>query len=390
MTLQVKYAPPLELKADAYPHQEAALKAVKDLEYAALFHEQGLGKTKIALDLSIEWLLHDQVDSILIVTKKGLIVNWTEEIDRHTYFKPAIISGDNNASFYAFNRPARIYLTNYETIASRKGKLDLFLRTRRVAGILDEAHKIKNPDTQVAKALFTLGPKFVRRIIMTGTPVANRPYDIWAPIFFLDQGSALGSNFGDFKKRLDITNNLYKDKKAAMNFEKEASCVYEKIAAFSVRATKENTELDLPDKKIHNMAIDLEASQRDLYNKYKNMAAAEVFCDGKMITDNAEEILKRLLRLVQVASNPLLVDDAWKALPGKLPCLVKIIKENITNDSKTIIWSSFTQTVDYLHKYLGSFGSVKVHGKMSIVDRNRSIKSLKRTQNAKYNRTHIC
>lgn len=35
---------------------------------------------------------------------------------------------------------------------------------------------------------------------MTGTPVANRPYDIWAQIYFLDNGESLGTNFEDFKK----------------------------------------------------------------------------------------------------------------------------------------------------------------------------------------------
>ena len=55
-----------------------AVRAVKDLPYAAIFHEQGLGKTKIAIDLALIWLQTDIVDTVLIVTKKSLVNNWVQ------------------------------------------------------------------------------------------------------------------------------------------------------------------------------------------------------------------------------------------------------------------------------------------------------------------------
>ena len=48
--------PNLMAKYDAFPYQKEAFDSVKDLEYAAIFHEQGLGKTKIAIDLLLYWL----------------------------------------------------------------------------------------------------------------------------------------------------------------------------------------------------------------------------------------------------------------------------------------------------------------------------------------------
>ena len=43
--------------------------AIKDLEYSAIFHEQGLGKTKIAIDLLLYWLTKRDIDTVIIVTK---------------------------------------------------------------------------------------------------------------------------------------------------------------------------------------------------------------------------------------------------------------------------------------------------------------------------------
>ena len=41
----------LKPKKDAFPYQYEAIEEIKDLEYSGVFHEQGLGKTKIAVDV---------------------------------------------------------------------------------------------------------------------------------------------------------------------------------------------------------------------------------------------------------------------------------------------------------------------------------------------------
>lgn len=68
-----------------------------------------------------------------------------------------------------------------------------------------------NPRIARGIAFFELSTLFKKRVIMTGTPVANRPYDIWAQIFFLDQGKSLGTDFRAFKKETDLSNKLSYD-----------------------------------------------------------------------------------------------------------------------------------------------------------------------------------
>ena len=74
--IQLKKEPNLQAKLTAFPYQQDAFEAVKDLEYAAIFHEQGLGKTKIAIDLLLYWLKNTSIDTVLVVTKKQLVANW--------------------------------------------------------------------------------------------------------------------------------------------------------------------------------------------------------------------------------------------------------------------------------------------------------------------------
>src|SRR5213594_1496574 len=107
-------------KQQGFVYQVEAFEAVKNLAYSAVFHEQGLGKTKIGVDLVLYWLSKDIVDSVIIITKKVLIHNWRDELAVHTHLEARLLSQDKRANFYAFNSPARIYLAHYEVLKSEK------------------------------------------------------------------------------------------------------------------------------------------------------------------------------------------------------------------------------------------------------------------------------
>jgi SNF2 family DNA or RNA helicase len=369
--------PDLSSKHAGFPYQAEALQATKDLPYAAIFHEQGLGKTKIGIDLALHWIQSQTVDSVLIVTKRGLIQNWIEEMRFHTHVVPRLISQDRRANFLALNSPARIYLAHYEVMKSEQSRLSLFLETRTVGVILDEAHKIKNPESAVSRALFRLAPNLKRRVIMTGTPVANRPYDLWSQIFFLDQGASLGTDFKDFQSRLDLTNDLAHDRHKVDAFEANLAAVFDRIRPFSVRETKQGADIQLPQKNFKTVAVEMEGRQAELYAQYKKEFSSILIRCGQPVLDDAEDSLKRLLRLVQVASNPRLIDDSYRATPGKLQVLRNIIEDIIDRSEKVIVWTSFTANVDWLAREFRSYGAVRIHGKLSYEQRTNSVQAFK-------------
>lgn len=375
--LRVQRPPNLEAKRAAFPHQLDALEAIKDLPYAAVFHEQGLGKTKIGLDLALSWLARDTADSVLIITKKSLIENWRAEIASHSHLRPRVLGQDRNANFHAFNSPARLYLAHYEVALSERKRLELFLKTRRVAVLLDEAHKIKNPDAEVSQALHALAPGFVRRVIMTGTPVANRPYDLWSQVRFLDGGTALGDEFSSFKRELDLNSDLAHDEGRAAAFADALEQLFGKIRSFSVRETKKTADLKLPDKTIRNVACALEPRQAEIYDQFRDELAAVVVREGRPVLDDAESLLKRLLRLVQVASNPAMIDQSYRAAPGKLRALEDHVHEAVDAGEKIVVWTSFTENAELLARHLGEFGAVVVHGGLSMAKREDALTSFK-------------
>lgn len=212
---------------------------------------------------------------------------------------------------------------------------------------------------------------------MTGTPVANRPFDIWSQIFFLDKGVSLGRDFESFRAGLDLTNDLWSDKRKQAQFESELGLIFDKIRSFTVRETKATAGLDLPDKTISNVMVELEPRQAFLYKKFQSELGAQVTRDGLVVQDGAEEILKRLLRLVQVASNPQLVDDSYQATPGKVPVLKKIVEDALAAGSKIIVWTNFVQNAEWLCRMFRESGAVVVHGALGIDARNAALESFK-------------
>jgi SNF2 family DNA or RNA helicase len=371
--LRVQRPANLQSKRDAFPHQIEALETLKNMPYAAVFHEQGLGKTKIGLDLALSWLAREVIDSVIIVTKKGLIENWKREIATHSHLTPRIVSQDRNANFFAFNSPARLYLTHYEAILSEKTRLSLFLKTRRVGIILDEAHKIKNPEADVSQALLDLSEGFVRRVIMTGTPVANRPYDLWAQVRFLDGGKALGEDFNAFRHSLDLANDFGHDKAKAARFADSLERLFEQIRPFSIRETKKTSGLNLPDKVVANIEVEMEPRQAELYAQFRDELAAVVVQGGQAILDDAEGLLKRLLRLVQVASNPALVDQAYHSIPGKIPVLESLLHMVVDEGEKAVVWTSFTTNAEILAQHFDTLGTGLVHGGLPMAKREAAL-----------------
>lgn len=368
-------------KFEGYAYQVEAVEAVKNLEFSALFHEQGLGKTKMGIDLALEWIKSSEVDSVMIVTKRSLIQNWLEEIESHSHIYAKVLGQDRKSNFYALNSPARIYLIHYEAVKSEAERLELFLQTRRVAVILDESQKIKNPASQLTQVFHKLSEYFARRVIMTGTPVANRPEDIWSQIYFLDKGKALGTDFEVFKQHLQLDNDLHSDIGRQTEFSSELSSVFQRISSFTVRETKDSAGIELPKKIVTTVRVFMEPLQGELYTKFREDLYADVIRDGELVADDVEAVLKRLLRLVQVASSPNLVDESYTREPGKITELRRLVNDAVAQGTKVIVWTSFVANVEWLCADLKEYGAVPVHGGLDMETRNESISSFKQDKN---------
>ena len=379
----VRQSPRLSLKKDAFPFQKDAFNLIKDKEYFAIFHEQGLGKTKIAIDLVYYWLQHQALDSVLIITKKSLITNWSDELDFHGNIHPLILSSNKTLNSQNMALPGYIYLCNYEAVRGNLDSFKRFLKFRKVGIILDESTQIKTPSSKITKALHEIAKSSVKRIIMTGTPLSNRPYDIWSQIYFLDFGERLGNNFEDFRERYDLSNELSKDYGGRIIFENNLKKLSFELKDCTVRETKKTAGIELPGRRFIAETIEMEPRQRILYKKLQEELSAQVLKDNKLVIENVDAILKRLIRLLQTCSNPALIDESYKMEPPKLEATKNIINKVLKENSKAIIWTNYVKNVDWICSYIDNNMAVGISGDVKPKDRSYLISEFKNNDDIK-------
>lgn len=360
-------------KTKPYPHQVEAIEYVTNRVNVSLFDEQGLGKTKIVIEALCNNMEQAIIDGALIICKKSLIENWKDEIETHSHLKYIVLRGSANEKGLKFMGYSHFYIINYESVIGEVERLIMFLKIRKMAIVLDESHKIKNPDAKTTEAILELKDLAKKRIIISGTPIANKPLDLWTQFYFLDNGTLLGSDYNEFKKTYSIDlkdDNLHEQKE---KFNK----LREIILSNSIRRLKKDV-LELPEKIYIDKYVQIDGQQKRIYDILKGELYIEITnINGGKIIDESEEILKKLLRLAQIASNPFLIDKAYNETPAKFPVLDTLIENIIMQKEKVIVWSCFVDNIRILYKRYKRFGSLMLYGDIPIEKRNEIVKQFK-------------
>jgi SWI/SNF-related matrix-associated actin-dependent regulator of chromatin subfamily A-like protein 1 len=352
------------------PHQETGSQFLETRTAAALLDEQGLGKSRQLLDAISAAKLAGDIDGALIVCPNTIKPTWGEEIERFTDSPYALFGAGKKARRLAFQSlKATFYVINYEAVSAEVASLKALLRFKRIALVLDESHRIKTPSARITQAIHALAPLAARRYIMSGTPVANKPEDLWAQYYFLDRGATLGPTFEDFQSQYCLTSGGYT----------RIDELRERIKDISLRREKEGS-VNLPTKTILRIPVILSGRQREMYDELRSTLELWVRnMTGQQILAQAENILTRLIRLAQLASNPGLIDSAYKEEPAKFLALDSLLSDYLQEPgSKVIVWTSFVENITTLIRRYTSLNPVCIHGGMDGAAKQRSVRAFKK------------
>lgn len=361
--LDINFSP----KTAPLEHQIEAINFIRTHQEVPLFDEQGLGKTKMVIDALCENIRDGVIDGSIIICKKTLIETWKKEILKHSNLLPVVLLGSRNQRGRSLLTFGHFYITNYESINSEIELLKLLMNNKKIALVLDESHRIKNPSSLATQLIFQLRKRSEKRIIISGTPIANRVEDIWSQFYFLDGGKLLGTDFEAFKKQynFDLSKNVteYREKLDALN---------NIIDSVSLRRTKKI--LQLPEKIFENVEVTLSPQQKIMYDLAKDELLVEIQnIDADKIVSEIDNYLEKMLRLTQIASNPKLLLDEYDEIPSKIEAMDHIVKRIIEGNEKVIIWTSFIGNIVLLKKRYSCYGSRVIYGDIPIQDRNISV-----------------
>lgn len=338
---------PRGINAKLRPYQKEGLKWLNFLDDfnlgGCLADDMGLGKTL----QTITFLKHIKTkrkpkNAHLIVVPTSLIFNWNEEVQKFcpelkVYTHTGLKRTQDTTTFNNYD----IVLTTYGLIINDSKLLNSY--TFHYI-ILDESQAIKNPNSKRYKSIKVLKGK--NRLVMTGTPIENNTFDLFAQMNFINPG-LLG---GIQQFRSEYANAIDKN-----NDVKVAEELRQIIHPFLMRRTKAQVITDLPPKTEQVLYCEMGKEQRKVYDALKNEYRDYVM--GKIDTEGFEKsqmyILEALIKLRQVCNSPSLVNDDqdYTNESVKIDMLLEDVIEK-TGNHKILVFSQFTSMLSLIKKRL--------------------------------------
>lgn len=350
----------VRLKVEPYPYQKEGIASALERKRLIIGDEPGLGKTLQAIG-TVEAA---GAYPCLVICPSALKINWQREFMKFTG-REALVPDGSTATVWPYLLRMGTHcaaIVNYESLRKffvwdiRSRRKEFSLRDvvfsdsiglfRSV--IIDESHRVKDPSTQqskFAKGICT-GKEYI--LLLSGTPVVNRPEDLVAQLSIMDRLSEFGgraaflSRYGQGHNLGELSERLY------------ASCM--------IRREKREVLTQLPDKRRCDLHVEIsnreeyEAAEKDLESylrEYRDCTDAEIRRKMRM---------KALVRFMELRS---------LSSKGKVERASEFVRLFLESGRQLIVFCSLHEVADML---TASFpGSVRVTGRDSMAEKQAAV-----------------
>ncbi|MDQ1040402.1 superfamily II DNA or RNA helicase [Streptomyces sp. V3I8] len=330
-----------------------------------LADDMGLGKTITLIALH----LHRQTDGptagpTLVVCPTSLMGNWQREIER---FAPGTPVRRFHGARRSLNGIAagEFVLTTYGTM-----RLDTARLADRSWGMVvaDEAQHVKNPYSDTARQLRTIGAR--ARVALTGTPVENNLSELWAILDWTTPG--LLGRLGTFRNQYAKAVEGGQDPGAADRLARL-------VAPFLLRRRKSDPGIapELPPKTETDRAVSLTKEQAGLYEAVVRETLAEITGADSMARRGL--IVKLLTGLKQICNHPaqFLKEDRPKIAgrSGKLELLDELLDTILSEEACVLVFTQYVRMARLIERHLTARGvhSQFLHGGTSVPEREAMV-----------------
>jgi SNF2 family DNA or RNA helicase len=361
--------PPAHLKDILRPYQVSGyqwLSYLNDVGWGGILaDDMGLGKTIQALTMLQHYNTTYGNLKAIVICPTTLIYNWENEIKK---FAPSLTWRIHHGSTRIKDpeelQKSNVIITTYGTLRS---DIQAFLKINFDYVVLDESQAIKNPASKVTKAACLLTAK--NRVCMSGTPLQNNTFDIFAQMNFLNPG-LLGS--------MDFFRNEFANPIDKFGEQDQKEHLRKLLYPFILRRTKEQVAKDLPEKTETILFCEMEKEQRKIYEAYRNSYRDKIMgvIDQQGIDKSQLTILQGLMKLRQICDSPAILneEDKYPNHSIKLDELAREIAENI-GEHKALVFSQFLGMLGLIKEKLTELGIAYEYfdGSSTMAERQRAI-----------------
>lgn len=335
---------------DLFPFQKDGVEFLINRKYALLADEQGLGKTAQA----IYGAKTIDADHALVICPASVKYNWQKEIE---LWDPAASIHILKNTKVPDDIKATYLIVNYDLI--HRPAVAKYLLTRGYDLIIcDEAHYIKNSRSKRSKMVLAksgLADKAGRVWLLTGTPVLNRPVELFPMLrrFMPDR-------LGKFKDYMTFTKRYCAGYQGKFGWDVRGASNIQELAGyldgFMLRRLKKDVMKDLPDKTFQKIVFD--APSKTCEKRLKEEREAFNSQYGETAKDGLLGAIATIRREIGEA---------------KVPMAIEHIKNLLEEKDKLVIFAYHRSVIAALQKELSEYHPVVLAGGLSAEQKQKAV-----------------
>lgn len=357
--------------------QELAIRFMVKSDHSLLALAPGLGKTLCAIHAAMQ-----KGGRTLIVCPLTLTVNWRNEIRKWAGADQTIAIWHQGTSY-----PDEDWIiTNYETVlkqlvlydeveVEKNGRMIKEKKNWRSAYdlhnffenlIIDESILIKNREAQRSNACMAISKEFQNVWLLSGSPTSRFYDDLWFQFHLLDKERFRGY-WGFARQYCEVETTSWGTSVKGNKPNAHAEIINNYRDIYFCRT--QDQVIDLPPWIFDDVLIDMLPKQTKMYDQMEEEFRAELPEGDEILAFN---ILAQMTRLIQIASNPLLIGGPNEG--AKWDAAVEMLGYE---ELPAIVWTNYIQTVNLVSERLKRakfkvatlFGETKQEERQETVDK---------------------
>ncbi|KAG0361518.1 hypothetical protein BG005_008108 [Podila minutissima] len=353
-----------------------------------LADEMGLGKTLQTISF-LGYLKHIQgiAGPHLVIVPKSTLHNWKSEFNKWLPDSNVFLLHANKEeraemiNTHLLTQKFDVCLTSYDICLLEKSHLKKFAWQYIV---IDEAHRIKNENSQLSQIIRTFSSK--NRLLITGTPLQNNLHELWALLNFLLPD--VFSSAEDFDAWFELQGG---------DQDRVVEQLHKVLRPFLLRRIKSDVEKSLLPKKEINLYVGLTAMQRKWYQRILEKDIDAVNGAGANKREGKTRLLNIVMQLRKCCNHPYLFDGAEPGPPyttdqhiidnaGKMVVLDKLLKRMREQGSRVLLFSQMSRVLDILEDYcvFRGYEYCRIDGQTGHEDRVAAIDEYNKPDSSKF------
>ncbi len=344
------------LQAELFPYQKAGINYAVAAQRCFIADEMGLGKTLQGIG-TLE-VLHAY--PAVVVCPPNLVLNWESEYSRFLPHRSTAVVENRRE----FPNDYEVVIVGYSNVSAWEGQL-----SSHNGYIFDESHYAKTKSSQRTKACKKIArsSKAAPILLLTGTPVTNRPSEYASQLDIIGQIDKFGGEWGFYRRYC----NAFKDKWGQWHLEGHSNLeeLNDKLRSTCyIRRTKEEVMPDLPPVLHNPVLVDGSTAAMREYKK----AEADII---QYLMDRAAEIAREMglsptsaavrAKFRAESSQHLVKISVLRRLAAraKMAHVEEWIESHVQEGRKVVVAAHHRDIVDEI---TNRHGGLKIQGGMSV------------------------